>query len=88
MFGEIKDWNNGWHGLSLGISAQELDRLIQLLEQLRSDPDQHFHVSSDYSGSGGLGDIEFYVAPANAPHNMHIGGRALAPGSNTPSAGA
>nr|CAP48158.1 putative integron gene cassette protein [uncultured bacterium] len=88
MHGELKDWNNGWHGLSLGVTGDELDHLIRMLEQLRKDPDQHFHVSSDYSGSGGLGDIEFYVAPEDATHNMRISGWALAPGSNPSSAGA
>jgi hypothetical protein len=88
MRGEIKDWNNGWYGVSLGLSVPEIDRLIALLTKIRNDPEQHFHISSDYSGSGGLGDIEIYIAEAGSPSNLKLSGVALAPGSEMPPAGA
>ncbi|WP_349793169.1 hypothetical protein ABQY74_001920 [Xanthomonas sp. WHRI 7064] len=83
MRGEIEDWKNGWYGVTLGVSVTGIDRMIGLLTRLRDDPDQHFHVSSDYSGSGGLGDIEVYVAEADATSNMQIVSYALAPGNET-----
>lgn len=83
MHGEIEDWKNGWYGVTLGVSVAEIDRMIGLLTRLRDDPDQHFHVLSDYSGLGGLGDIEVYVAEADATSNMQIGSYALAPGNET-----
>jgi hypothetical protein len=88
MHGEIKDWSNGWYGVSLGISVGEIDRLISLLTKLRNDPEQHFHISSDYSGAGGLGDIEVYVAEAGSSSNLQLSGLAMAPGSELPPAGA
>ena len=88
MHGEIENWNNGWYGISLGLSAAEIDRLIAMLTKLRQDPEQHFHISSDYSGSGGIGDIEVYVTEAETQSNLQLSGLALAPGSDLPSAGA
>jgi hypothetical protein len=87
MHGEIENWNNGWHGISLGLTIPEIDRLVALLLKLKSDPDQHFHVSSDYSGVGGIGDIEIYVASADEPHNLKLSGLALAPDTELPPAG-
>lgn len=62
--------------------------MIGLPARLRDDPDQHFHVSSDYAGSGGLGDIEVYVSEADATSNMQIGSSAPAPSNETPPIGA
>lgn len=87
MRGEIQNWNNGWYGVSLGLSVPEIDRLILLLTRIRGGSEQHFHIRSDYSGSGGLGDIEVYVTEASAPNNMQLSGLALAPGSEFPPAG-
>jgi hypothetical protein len=44
MHGEIENWNNGWYGVSLGLSVSEIDRLIALLINLRNEPEQHFVV--------------------------------------------
>jgi hypothetical protein len=85
MRGEIEDWNNGWFGVSLGLSIAEIDRLIELLTNIRNDPEQHFHISSNYAGSGGLGDIEISVAEAGSINNMSVSGLALAPGDDIPS---
>ncbi|KQZ57853.1 hypothetical protein ASD53_09635 [Lysobacter sp. Root559] len=87
MHAEIESWNNGWHGISLGLTVAEIDRLIALLTKLKSGPDQHFHMSSDYSGSGGIGDIEVYVASAEELSNLQLSGLAIAPGSEFPPAG-
>jgi hypothetical protein len=82
MHGEIENWNNGWYGVSLGLSVSEIDRLIALLTNLRNEPEQHFHISSDYVASEGLGDIEVYVAGPGSLNNMHIGSKALGPGDS------
>ena len=88
MRGEIENWNNGWYGVSLGLSVAEIDRLVSLLTNIRSNPEQHFHISSDRSGAGGLGDIEVYVTEADITSNMRLGGLALAPASEFPTSGA
>ncbi|BCT93676.1 hypothetical protein LYSHEL_27030 [Lysobacter helvus] len=80
MRAEIEDWKNGWFGIGLGLSVHDIERLIALLTELRDDPDQHFHLSSDYAGAGGVGDIEIYVQSSDEPSNMHLFGMALAPG--------
>lgn len=68
----LEDWKNGWSGLRLALSAAEIDHLIELLGELKADPGQHFHVSSDYRGSGGLGNIEISVLGPSEPHNMRL----------------
>ncbi len=84
MQGEIEEWKDGWYGISLGLSPAEIDRFIVLLNQLRKDSGQHFHISSDQTAAAGPGDIEFYVAEPDTKHNMRLGGVALAPGSTPP----
>jgi hypothetical protein len=76
---KLEDWKNGWFGVELGISPDEIDRLIELLQMLRKEPDQHFHLSSDYKDSGGLGDITLYVQSRDEPSNMITFGKAIAP---------
>jgi hypothetical protein len=66
--------------VELGILGEEIDQLIELLKMLKEDPDQHFHLSSDYKGTGGLGDVTVYVQSPKEVSNMETLGRALAPG--------
>ena len=79
MNAALEDWKNGWSGLRLALSAAEIDHLIELLVELKADPSQHFHVSSDYRDSGGLGDIEISVLSPSEPHNMRLSSLALYP---------
>jgi hypothetical protein len=78
MHSKLEDWKNGWFGVELGIAPDEIDRLIELLEMLKTESDQHFHLSSDYVGSGGVGDITLYVQSPDEPNNMITFGKALA----------
>ncbi len=84
MRGEIENWNNGWYGVRLELSVAEIDRLIGLLTNIRNAPEQHFHMSSDYAGSGGLGDIEVSVSETNSIGNMSVSGLAMASGDSIP----
>jgi len=63
----------------------EIERLIQLLQRLQTDPEQRFHMSSDYAASSGVGDIEVSVAGAEDPDNLWLGGT-FAPGAKVPPA--
>jgi len=80
MNATLEDWKNGWFGVRLSMSPAEIDRLIALLQYLKVDPDQHFHITSDYAGSGGLGDIEVSIQEPSQPHNLRLGSLALGRG--------
>ena len=77
---ELEDWNNGWFGLEIGLSQEEIDILIKQLLILKQDNDQHFHLTSDYEGKGGIGDIQIYVKENSQENNMSITRKALGPG--------
>jgi hypothetical protein len=77
---DLEDWKNGWFGIGLAIAPSEIDRLVSLLEELKGDPDQHFHISSDYKGAGGIGDIEVFVKTDEMPDNLFLSSTALEPG--------
>ena len=78
---ELNDWKNGWSGVEIALSEPEIDVLIERLTMLKNDPDQHFHISSDYKVPEGLGDIEIYIREPSQAENMFIGGKALPPGT-------
>jgi len=81
MHASLEDWKNNWFGLSLELHPQEIDRLIVLLQELKVDPEQHFHIASDYKAEGGLGDIEVSVNVNAKPNNLFLSSVALAPGN-------
>jgi hypothetical protein len=82
MHAQLEDWKNGWYGLELRLSRAEIDSLTRSLELLKKDPDQHFHISSDYAGAGGIGDILICRKGDAEPDNMLIGSVALPPGTS------
>jgi hypothetical protein len=81
MHSSIEDWKNGWFGVDLALTSQEVDRLIELLQMLKTNPDQHFHMASDYKDAGGVGEITMYLKTAEQKHNIYLSGLALAPGN-------
>ena len=88
MRAEIEDWNNGWYGLRLSLRPSEIPRLIELLRDLQQDHEQHFHISSDYAGESGVGDIEISVSCESEQDNMRLSGLAIAPGTDRSESGA
>ena len=84
MHSKLNDWGNGWFGIELSLKKEEIDHVISLLEMLKKEPDQHFHLKSDYKASGGIGDIEIAVQAADQTSNMESSSKALAPGSSVP----
>ena len=76
----LEDWDNGWLGMEVSLTTADIDRLIALLQVIRADPDQHFHASSDYVGTGGVGQITFCIQQSDEADNLSLGGRALATG--------
>ena len=79
----IKEWENkGYIGISLGLTPDEIDALVEMLLALKAMPDQHFHLSSKYEEEVGIGDIEIYVQGAE-PSNMEQLSFAIAPGGRS-----
>jgi len=84
MIVEIEDFKTGWFGIGIGLKSDEIDQLIELLKMIKADPEQHFHISSpDYTGDGGVGDIEIYIQNESQKDNVTFFGKALAPGDKT-----
>ena len=80
MHSTIEDWKNGWYGVELGLAKEEIEDLIKSLQFLCNNTGQHFHLTSEYKGSGGLGEVTFYVKSNEEEDDMLIGSRAYAPG--------
>ncbi len=80
MNAELEKWKEGWQGISLGLSNHEIDHFITLLQEIRNNNDQHFHISSDCKGEPGLGGIEIYVNVNTKEDNMYFTSLAKAPG--------
>jgi len=66
-------FESGWIGASLELSTKEIEKLIEHLEYLKNSPESHFHLTSNYEGSPGVGDIEFSHTPECQKNNMQIG---------------
>jgi hypothetical protein len=80
MRSQLNDWKNGWFGLELAMSPEEIEGLIVLLQDLLADPDQHFHISSEYEGTSGLGDILLSVKTPEEPDDIYIFSKSMLPG--------
>jgi hypothetical protein len=80
MRASLEDWSNGWVEIEMGLSSSDIDRLIGLLQLIKADPDQHFHATSDFVGTGGVGKVTFYIQQPDEADNLSIGGRALGAG--------
>ena len=78
MFVELEDFKTGWYGINISLRNDEIDVIIERLIKLKKDSNQHFHISSDYEGDGGVGDIEINVKE-NGQDNMSIIGFAISP---------
>jgi len=78
MYVELDDFKTGWYGLNISLRSDEIDVIIEHLINLKKDNSQHFHISSDYEGDGGVGDIEINVKE-NGQDNMSIVGFAIPP---------
>jgi hypothetical protein len=82
MRASLEDWNNGWVEIEVGLTTQDIDRFIALLQMIRVDPEQHFHASSDFVGTGGIGQITFQVQRPNETGNLSLSGQALGAGES------
>jgi hypothetical protein len=68
---KIEDFKTGWFGLELGIKNSEIDSLIDALNMLKQN-DNHFHLRSDFAGTGGVGNVEFYIQNNDEQNNIEL----------------
>lgn len=79
MIAEIEKWKEGWQGISLGLTNEEIDQLILLLQDIKNDNEQHFHITSNWEGEPSIGDIEIYIKDEKQKSNMNISSLAIEP---------
>ena len=71
MQAKLEHFTTGWFGLEIGLSDQDIAILIDRLNALRESK-RHFHARSDFSGTPGIGDIEFYWVENGSGSNLVI----------------
>jgi hypothetical protein len=69
MQAKLEDFSTGWFGLEIGLSDLDISLLIDRLNALRNSKG-HFHARSDFSGTPGIGDIQFYWAESGSDSNL------------------
>lgn len=69
MQAKLENFDTGWFGLQVGLTEKDIDALINKLSILRESK-EHFHARSNFTGAGGIGDIEFYWADSSLPSEM------------------
>lgn len=79
MHASIEDLKNGWFEIHLSVKPEEIEILISRLILLKNTSYKHFHIQSDFSGPGGIGDIEFDLQGKDQENNMAISGFAISP---------
>lgn len=82
MRASLEDWNNGWTEVEVSLSVADIDRLIALLQMIKADPDQHFHATSSFVGTGGIDQITFQIQQPEETDNLSLGGRAMGEGES------
>ncbi len=53
-----------------------------MLRLIQADPNQHFHIASDFEEGGGVGEVTFFVQVGEQRDNARISTRALLPGED------
>jgi len=76
---DIETFESGWHSLTWGMSTSEAKHLIANLRILIDHPAGHFHLSSDWEGAPGVGDIEVFIDDSHGAGPMKITSLAIDP---------
>ena len=71
MNASIEDFKTGWFGLQISITEAEIPIMIERLKWLQQAR-SHFHLRSDFTGEGGVGDVEFYWAEPQSEQTLSI----------------
>jgi hypothetical protein len=77
----LERFPSGWIGLSLSLRPEEVDRLISLLQAIKSEGG-HFHfAATDWSENDGLADVEIDIQGESETDNMTMSSLPIAPDS-------
>lgn len=83
----LEDWHNGWYEVEVCLRSDEIDEFIDRLRMVQADPEQHFHLNSDFSGDGGVGKLTFCQQGPDEAGNAALSSRAYVPGEIIPEKG-
>ena len=73
MLGKIEKFDSGWVGISLELTASDIDKLIHRLGDLLNRRIGHFHLrTDDFSMDVGVADIELSLAADESSSNMSV----------------
>ena len=50
----LEDFKTGWYEISLGVKKTEIDNLIDRLHDLKKGDIDHFHITNNFEGEGGI----------------------------------
>jgi len=68
----LDDFGNNWYEISLGAKEAEIDNLIEKLNDLKGCKIDHFHITNNFEGEGGVGDIEIYLQDDKEEDNIKL----------------
>lgn len=68
----LEDFKNTWYEVSLGVKKAEIDNLIEKLRDLKGGNIDHFHITNNFEGEGGIGDIEIYLQDDQEVDNIKL----------------
>lgn len=74
-----EDFDSGWTDIILGLRPEEIDRFIAMLDMLKMEPDQHFHLSSTFEDESRVSGIEISVQGVDEQDNAAISSQAMTP---------
>jgi hypothetical protein len=72
MKSDLREFKTGWYGVSLAFRADEIVDLIEALNSLKSGKIGHFHFRSDFSGIGGIADIEISLSGSDEKGDLKL----------------
>ena len=75
---DLKDNSETFVGVRIALTLDDVQRLIDQLQSLKSSPHQHFHLTAD--GQSAFVDVEVSVQAKDERSNASMTGFAIQPG--------
>lgn len=68
----FKNFKNTWYEITLGLKKNEIEGLIEKLRDIQNGDIDHLHISNNFEGEGGIGDIEIYLQDEEEEDNIKL----------------